>query len=150
MAVMMTSVRFARGSSAIGVSCALVAATLWAASTTGHASTTVCTTTGCTSGVTVRLQALRSVSGVSKTTVCVNNRCRKASRSTIRINDGSLSGERPARVTVVVYGKAGRVLLRVSKRVGLQKKEPNGEDCPPRCWSRIVILDVKNRSLIPS
>jgi len=114
----------------------------------------VCTLIGCASGITLDLQALRTVPNASSVTVCLNDRCRRTSigtvngqRGTLRRDDGRLDGKRPASVTLVVRRRDGRVLLRATRVVRLQAVWPNGVDCPPPCWVRKLTLDADQQLL---
>ena len=110
----------------------------------------ICTLIGCSSGVSVNLQSVSQVKRAQRVTVCVNDRCRRFSTTTrvARLNAPGLSGDERATVKVVVRGTGDRVLLRVVRRVALQRLQPNGPDCPPVCWHRSLKLDVSGRRLV--
>lgn len=107
--------------------------------------TTMCSTVGCISGATVEVPAdLATTYAGATATLCLQDTCTTAPMSTapaplsvgLPTSGGTTqtptTGPVPLHLTVV---RDGRTLLDTTASATLQRQVPNGEACPPVCWS---------------
>ena len=110
----------------------------------------LCSPGSCTSGASVELgDLLDEHPGAATVTVCVDTRCRTrpATVGVVIVPRGYRAG-RMVRVRVTVHDAQGRRLLRVARRIGLVRRQPNGPGCSPVCFSTALRLDAARGKLI--
>jgi hypothetical protein len=108
-----------------------------------------CTEIGCDSGVFADLSGLReAIPEASKAEVCLGSSCEVFDRSQFSeasVVNRRLKAEGMRRVTMVVFDDSGTVISRSSVRTPSVRSQPNGEGCPPVCFSVAVGLDSDGR-----
>ncbi len=113
---------------------------------------TVCTEMGCESGVTVRLGQLhRTLRRARSVTLCVDHRCGRLSAKTagisVRLPGVPKSPASRYRVELVVQDGRGSTLQQVARTVTLLRSQPNGPDCEPTCYFRLLTFEPAHRRL---
>ena len=123
-----------------------------------------CSLVGCSSGVTVRIKSLaEKLPSARKIDVCVAGQCSHEGVYESRPPKGKyvpkpeesargearrLHGLGPYPVSVTVLDQRGKVLLRVERRVEMEKFSPNGGGaCPPTCFIAVLRLNVGRHAL---